>query len=204
MSDITIFAGPMFSEKSDELIKVMFAYDLAGHNVAAFQPEANVREDVLRSRSGRSYPAKRISTLKEVNVDNSDVIGVDEIFMLPEDDSDIFLKWRQMGKLVYGVTLDTLANGNIPPIYLKLQQYGARIVQMTAVCVFDHGDEDCGGGERKIATHTIIRDGNTGQRLYDLPDVVPEGVVPNYQYSASCFTGFLDEEMESKLRVGPQ
>lgn len=84
---IEVVIGPMYSGKSEELIRILKRSKIAKQNVVAFKPAIDNRysdEDVV-SHSGASITAIPIKSAKEIydHIDSgTQVVGIDEIQFL--------------------------------------------------------------------------------------------------------------------------
>ena len=73
---IVVYAGPMFSEKSAELITAYGRAQLAHRSVLAFKPKMDDRfgQDVIRSRKIGEIPAINITNIEELKESGVTVI----------------------------------------------------------------------------------------------------------------------------------
>ena len=137
---IEVICGPMFSGKSEELIRRLRRAQIGKRRVQIFKPQIDQRysEEYIVSHSEQKLPSEVISTSKEVweRVDGrTEVIGIDEVQFLDVGIVDIISKLADMGKqvIVAGLDLDYLGNPFEPvPTLLALAEY---ITKTLAVCV---------------------------------------------------------------------
>lgn len=172
----TFIIGPMKSGKSLELIAQVSPLEFSNKQVLFVQPEANVREDIVKSRAGATADknVQIVKTLYEVK-GNYDVIGIDEIHMFPATDVNKIRDWLMEGKLVVASGLDLDYRGKMPFVIQRL--YGLKpdsIILKLAVC------DKC---KNYNAKYTQILD-ETGPIYSGLPAVVPDN--GKYIYEARC------------------
>src|SRR3989338_1837504 len=91
---LEVITGPMFSGKSEELIRRLKRAFIAGQNVQVFKPQIDTRYglEYITSHDGRSLEAIPVVNAKDILrylYRNADVVGIDEIQFLGEDALDI-------------------------------------------------------------------------------------------------------------------
>ncbi len=164
----------MKSGKSMELIGRMSVYAHSNSKALLVQPSLNVRDRGIKSRAGVEIEAEKVDSLKYIDAEGYDVIGIDEIFMFPAHDVAVIKKWLKHGKEVIVSSLDLSAMGRIPETVQELYRLGPdEIVRKIAVC------ENC---KNLGAQFTQILE--NGEPASDLPDVVPED--GTYEYRPVC------------------
>ena len=137
---IEVICGPMFSGKSEELIRRLRRAQIGKRRVQIFKPLLDQRfsEDYIVSHSEQRLPSEVISNSKEVweRVDGrTEVIGIDEVQFLDAGIVEVIGKLADMGKqvIVAGLDQDYLGNPFEPvPTLLALAEY---ITKTLAVCV---------------------------------------------------------------------
>jgi len=185
----TLIIGPIKSGKSLELIARVAPYEFANKKVVYVQPHKNVRDDGITSRLGISTNAQRVKTLAEV-ADDVDVIGIDEVHMLPVSDAAYIEDWLKRDKEVVVSGLDIDYSATLTPMVVKLLQLKPDLViNKLSVC------EVC---RQHNAQFTQIID-NGKLVLGGLPAVVPED--GTYQYQARCRACFKKKDPNGKVRV---
>lgn len=168
---LTLILGPMKSGKSLELIARISALQYSHLSTVLIQPEKNVREDGIKSRLGIELKALKASNLKDVNVNNFDVIGVDEVFMFDDDGSEAIKGWLKDGKQVLVSSLDLSGMGRIPSMVSRLYRLGPdEVVHKYSIC------ESC---KKPGAQFSQIL--QNGEVVQNLPDVVPEDGTFDYR-----------------------
>lgn len=171
---LTLILGPMKSGKTLSLISLVAPLEYSDRKVLLIQPDKNVRDVKISSRVGAQLPAVKTKSLRFVDVRDSDVVAIDEVFMFDHDESALIERWLKEGRDVIASGLDLSGMGRIPSMISRLYRLGPdRIVQNFAVC------ELC---RKAGAQFTQIRSG--GEVVADLPDIVPED--GTYEYLPVC------------------
>jgi thymidine kinase len=137
---VEVICGPMFSGKSEELIRRLRRAQIGKRRVQIFKPLLDQRfsEDYIVSHSEQRLPSEVIGNSKEVweRVDGrTEVIGIDEVQFLDACIVEVIGKLADMGKqvIVAGLDLDYLGNPFEPvPTLLAMAEY---ITKTLAVCV---------------------------------------------------------------------
>ena len=116
---LTMILGPMKSGKSLELLARTAPYEYTNQEVLYVQPEANTREQGIRSRLGVNATALTVKSLRDIDRP-FDVISVDEVHMFDEADATIVDTWLHDGKNVIASGLDLDYRGKMLPIIIRL------------------------------------------------------------------------------------
>lgn len=83
MSNITVFAGPMKSGKTQQILNEYKRQLIAGKTVKMFKPSIDTRsEGVVLSRSGIDIPATEINKISDIEKYDADVYCIDEFQFL--------------------------------------------------------------------------------------------------------------------------
>ena len=137
---IEVVVGPMYSGKSEELIRRLKRAKIAKQNVIVFKPSIDNRysnEDVV-SHSGISIKAVAINHPEEMldYIDNkTQVVGIDEVQFFANEVVEIAVKMADMGIRVIaaGLDLDFKAEpfGPVPGILARAEF----VDKLQAVCV---------------------------------------------------------------------
>jgi thymidine kinase len=109
---IEVVCGPMFSGKSEELIRRLRRAEIARQRVQVFKPGVDQRysEDQIISHSDFKIASESVQDFKEMEsrIDwRSEVIGVDEAQFLGDGIIDLAVRLADMGKRVIIAGLDT-------------------------------------------------------------------------------------------------
>lgn len=170
--------GPMFSGKTEELLRRIRRAEIAGQEVLVLKPRIDDRYELemVCSHAG-SRRASELVGIQKSDVDgiavrglrsSAQVIGLEEVQFLPSSIVGACRAWQQAGKRVIWTGLDMDSTGTPFGPVPQLMAVGA-VLKLTAVCV------RCGGD----ATHTHRRVSAPSQ------DQVVVGGVETYE--ARCF-----------------
>jgi len=113
MGWIEVVVGPMFSGKSEELIRRLRRAEIARQRVQIFKPAIDERysADEIVSHSGLGIPSECVSKASEVMekvLPRTEVVGIDEAQFLGEEIADVCTKLANLGKRVIVAGLDTI------------------------------------------------------------------------------------------------
>lgn len=79
---VHVICGPMYSGKTEALLKLVRRAEIAGKNVGLFKPELDTRTNTVTSRNGLSHPSISVAGINAIynNVlkNNFDVVAFDE------------------------------------------------------------------------------------------------------------------------------
>lgn len=137
---LEIICGPMFSGKSEELIRRVKRAKIAKQKVIVFKPEMDDRYSVdqIASHDGNKENAVNIQNAEEMLQyvhENIDVIGIDEVQFIKGNILQVIKGFMKDGKRVIcaGLDMDFKAEpfGNVP----SLLAIADSITKLTAVCV---------------------------------------------------------------------
>jgi len=141
---IEVIAGPMFSGKSEELIRRVTRYGIARIPVQTFKPQIDTRyatrEVVSHSHlSTQAIPVANSSELLHAVEDRTIVVGIDEGQFFDEGLVDVAMQLAAAGKqlIIAGLDLDYLGRPfePIPSLMLRAEY----VTKALAVC------HRCGG-----------------------------------------------------------
>jgi thymidine kinase len=189
---LEVIVGPMFSGKSEELIRRLKRARIARQRVACFKPDIDLRyhRTAIASHSSQTHEASTISNVEQLRaalaaqLDEVEVIGIDEAQFLDESIIPLALELVHLGKRVLIAGLDTtFSNEPFGPIP-ALMALADEITKLSAVCMV------CGAP----AIHT--------QRLGQSQELVVVGAAGLYE--ARCrahFHPFVDEHGSEQLEL---
>lgn len=108
---LEVITGPMFSGKSDELIRRLTLCKIANLGVIVIKPERDTRCENVSSRNGRMMDAVTVSSTDEILAlveETHQVIGIDEIQFFDSGLVSVVLHLVRAGKhvVVSGLNLD--------------------------------------------------------------------------------------------------
>jgi thymidine kinase len=189
---LEVIVGPMFSGKSEELIRRLKRARIARQRVACFKPDIDLRyhRTAIASHSSQTHEASTISNVEQLRaalaaqLDEVEVVGIDEAQFLDESIIPLALELVHLGKRVLIAGLDTtFSNEPFGPIP-ALMALADEITKLSAVCMV------CGAP----AIHT--------QRLGQSQELVVVGAAGLYE--ARCrahFHPFVDEHGSEQLEL---
>jgi len=190
-----IITGPMFSGKSEELIRRLKRARIAKQRVACYKPDIDLRyhRTAIASHSQQTHDAAvvtptsdslREDLFAEDKVHEIDVVGLDEIQFFDMDVIPLALELVNLGKRVILAGLDTtFANEPFGPVP-NLMALADEVTKLSAICM------TCG----QPAIHT--------QRLGQSQELVVVGAAGLYE--ARCrlhFHPFTDEHNSEQLEL---
>lgn len=174
---LEIICGPMFSGKSEELIRRIKRAKIARQNVVVFKPRIDDRYEAecICSHDGNNIQAINITNSEEIlnyiNED-TDVIGVDEVQFLEGDTVSICRGLVSEGKRVICAGLDMDFRGEPFGCVPNLLAIADSVTKLTAVCM------NC--GKPAIFTQRLV-DGKPAR--YDDPLIL---IGAKESYEARC------------------
>ncbi len=165
---IEVICGPMFSGKSEELIRRLRRAEIARQRVQIFKPMIDQRysEDHIVSHSELRIRSESVKDAAEIEAKldwRTEVIGIDEAQFLGEELVNLVLKLADMGKRVIIAGLDTDYLGRPFHPMPELLAVADEITKDLAICV------RCGNP----AKHT--------QRLVANEDLIVVGAAGTYE-----------------------
>ncbi len=187
MGWIEVIVGPMFSGKSEELIRRLRRAEIARQRVQIFKPLIDDRyaKSEIVSHSGleiRSDLVKNGAEILERVEARTEVIGVDEAQFLGESVLEACVKLADMGKRVMVAGLDTDYLGRPFEPMPRLLAVAEEITKLLAICV------RCGNP----AVHT--------QRLVASEELIVVGA--GGMYEARCRRCFEPQLAHEKAEAG--
>ncbi|HEY2040405.1 MAG TPA: thymidine kinase [Edaphobacter sp.] len=192
---LEVITGPMFSGKSEELIRRLKRARIARQRVACYKPDIDLRyhRTAIASHSSQTHDASTIAPTSdrlredlfgEGKIHQADVIGIDEVQFFDREITPLALELVHLGKRVVLAGLDTtFANepfGAVP----DLMALADEVTKLSAVCMV------CG----QPAIHT--------QRLGQSQELVVVGATGLYE--ARCrahFQPYIDEHHSEQLEL---
>lgn len=182
---LEVIVGPMFSGKSEELIRRLKRARIARQSVACYKPDIDLRyhRAHIASHSAQTHEACPVASVEELRahlhpqLDAVDVVGIDEVQFLSEEIIPLAYELVMLGKRVLLAGLDmTFTAEPFGPVP-ALMAMADKVTKLSAVCMV------CG----QSAIHT--------QRLGQSQELVVVGAAGLYE--ARCrthFTPHLDEQ----------
>lgn len=187
MGWIEVIVGPMFSGKSEELIRRLRRAEIARQRVQIFKPKIDERyaENEIVSHSGLGIPSEVVSKGEEVLarvLPRTEVVGIDEAQFLGDELVNVCTKLADAGKRVIVAGLDTDYRGRPFEPMPRLLSVAEEITKLLAICV------RCGNP----AVHT--------QRLVESEELVVVGA--GGMYEARCRRCF-EQNISQAKEPGP-
>jgi thymidine kinase len=175
---IEMITGPMFSGKSEELIRRLKRARIARQRVACYKPDIDLRyhRTAIASHSQQTHDASTVATVEVLRaslfprLEEVEVVGIDEVQFFSEEIIELALELVQLGKRVVMAGLDTTFAGEPFGPVPNLMAIADEVTKLSAVCMV------CGAP----AIHT--------QRLGQSQELVVVGAVGLYE--ARCRTHF--------------
>jgi thymidine kinase len=183
---IEVICGPMFSGKSEELIRRLRRAEIARQRVQIFKPAIDQRysDDHIVSHSELKIWSESVKDAAEIEAKldwRTEVIGIDEAQFLGMELVDLVLKLADMGKRVIIAGLDTDYLGRPFHPIPELLAIADEITKDLAICV------RCGNP----AKHT--------QRLVASEDLIVVGAAGTYEARCRrCFESNLTKLTKEK------
>ena len=189
---IEVIVGPMFSGKSEELIRRLKRARIARQRVACFKPDIDLRyhRTAIASHSSQTHDASTVTSVEDLKallfpqLQEIDVIGIDEAQFFDPAIIPLAVDLVHLGKRLLIAGLDTTFTaepfGPIP----ALMAIADEVTKLSAVCMV------CGAP----AIHT--------QRLGQSQELVVVGAAGLYE--ARCrthFEPFTDEHHSEQLEL---
>jgi thymidine kinase len=189
---IEVITGPMFSGKSEELIRRLKRAQIAKRRVLCFKPDLDVRyhRTAIASHSSQTLNAHTVANVGELKaallpaIGEVEVIGIDEAQFFDASLVPLALELVHMGKRVILAGLDTTFAGEPFPPIPDLLAVSDEVVKLSAVCM------QCGAP----AIHT--------QRLGSSQSLVLVGAAGQYEARCrACFRPYVDERGSEQLAL---
>ena len=184
---IEVITGPMFSGKSEELIRRLKRARIARQRVTCYKPDIDLRyhRTAIASHSAQTHEACPVTSVARLHddlfsqLDSIDVIGIDEAQFFDSTLQDLAMELVHRGKRVLIAGLDTTYAGEPFGPIPTLMAIADEVTKLSAVCMV------CGNP----AIHT--------QRLGSSQELVVVGAIDLYE--ARCrlhFQPFLADAVE--------
>ncbi|MBB5065197.1 thymidine kinase [Granulicella mallensis] len=189
---LEVITGPMFSGKSEELIRRLKRARIARQRVACYKPDIDLRyhRTAIASHSAQTHEATTVATVERLREDlypqlsEVEVVGIDEVQFFDDGIIPLAVELIAMGKRVLMAGLDTtFAAEPFGPVP-NLMAIADKVTKLSAVCMV------CGAS----AIHT--------QRLGQSQELVVVGAAGLYE--ARCrahFSPFTDELGSEQLEL---
>lgn len=175
---IEMITGPMFSGKSEELIRRLKRARIARQRVACYKPDIDLRyhRTAIASHSQQTHDASTVATVEVLRatlfprLEEVEVVGIDEVQFFSDEIIALVMELVHLGKRVVMAGLDTTFAGEPFGPVPNLMSIADEVTKLSAVCMV------CGAP----AIHT--------QRLGQSQELVVVGAAGLYE--ARCRTHF--------------
>jgi thymidine kinase len=184
---LEVITGPMFSGKSEELIRRLKRARIARQRVACYKPDIDLRyhRTAIASHSSQTHDAVTVASVELLReslypqLSEVEVVGIDEVQFFDPAIIPLAMELVALGKRVLMAGLDTTFNnepfGPVP----NLMALADKVTKLSAVCMV------CGAS----AIHT--------QRLGASQELVVVGAAGMYEARCrNCFRPAFDEHAE--------
>src|SRR5271154_6726663 len=165
MGWIEVIVGPMFSGKSEELIRSLRRAEIGRQRVQIFKPVIDQRysKNGIVSHSGLEIPSELVSSgtdILEKVAPRTEVVGIDEAQFLGESIVADCARLAELGKRVIVAGLDPVFLGRPFEPMPRLLAVAEEITKLLAICM------RCGNPavhtQRLVASEELIVVGATG------------------------------------------
>ena len=172
---IHVITGCMFCGKTDEMLRLLRRYSIAGRHVVLVKPRIDTRTDEssVVSRSGARFEAVGVDAAAEIEeiAGSADVVAIEEAQFLDAALPDVASRLAGLGRqvLIAGLDLDFrgVPFGTMP----RLLALADEVTKLTAICAV------CGNlatrtqrlinGEPAAADSPLILIGGMGDETYE-------------------------------------
>ncbi len=171
MSRLEVITGPMFSGKTEELIRRLHRAQIAGRDIKLFKPNIDFRYGVgqVTTHNGTNWPCFPVSSSYEITEklfqgiypSPNTVVGIDEAQFLDSNLPEVveFLLTRRLNKIIVsGLDKDVATQdfGSMP----RLMVLADKLDKLTAVCN-KCGADDASFTQRLVDGKPAALDGPT-------------------------------------------
>jgi thymidine kinase len=189
---VEVITGPMFSGKSEELIRRLKRARIARQRVACFKPDIDLRyhRTAIASHSAQTHDAVTVSNVTRLRatlypqLPDVEVIGIDEAQFFDASIIQLTTELVHLGKRIVVAGLDTTFTGDPFGPIPALMAISDEVTKLSAVCMV------CGAP----AIHT--------QRLGASRELVVVGAAGIYEARCrACFRPYLDAPESEQLEL---
>ncbi len=175
---VHVICGCMFCGKTDEMLRLLRRFAIAGRQVILIKPRLDTRSDeaTVISRSGANHDAVSVGDSREIEavIGEADIVAVEEGQFFDEGLPDVVERLADAGKQVIVTGLDRDFRGVPFGPMPRLMALADQVTKLTAICVV------C--GEQATRTQRLI---NGKPASADSPLIVIGGI-GDEAYEARC------------------
>jgi thymidine kinase len=172
---VHVICGCMFCGKTDEMLRLLRRFSIAGRRVLLVKPRLDTRTDADRvfSRSGAQHEAVTVDDSSQIEgvAGEADIVAIEEGQFFDERLPDVVERLASAGKQVIVTGLDRDFRGIPFGAMPRLMALADQVTKLTAICVL------CGepatrtqrliGGQPAPADSPLIVIGGLGDETYE-------------------------------------
>jgi thymidine kinase len=175
---VHVICGCMFCGKTDEMLRLLRRFSIAGRRVILLKPRLDTRTDAMTvvSRSGATHQAVSVNNSREIEavVGDADIVAIEEGQFFDDGLPEVAGRLANAGKHVLVTGLDTDFRGIPFGPMPRLMALADQVTKLTAICMV------C--GEQATRTQRLI-DGKPARA--DSP-LIMVGGMGDERYEARC------------------
>jgi thymidine kinase len=175
---VHVICGCMFCGKTDEMLRLLRRFAIAGRQVILIKPRLDTRSDeaTVISRSGANHDAVSVGDSREIEaiIGEADIVAIEEGQFFDEGLPDVVERLADTGKQVIVTGLDRDFRGIPFGPMPRLMALADQVTKLTAICMV------C--GEQATRTQRLI---NGKPASADSPLIVIGGI-GDEAYEARC------------------
>ena len=135
---IHVITGCMFCGKTDEMLRLLRRYAIAGRHVVLIKPRIDTRTDAssVVSRSGARFEAQSVDSSAEIDAlaAGADVVAIEEAQFLDEQLPEVATRLAGLGRQVVIAGLDLDFRGVPFGTMPRLLALADEVTKLTAIC----------------------------------------------------------------------
>jgi len=136
---VHVIAGCMFCGKTDEMLRLLRRFSIAGRRVLLVKPRLDTRTDrvTVVSRSGAQHHAITVDDSSEIEaaVAEADIVAIEEAQFFDERLPDVVERLAELGKQVIATGLDRDFRGIPFGAMPRLLALADQVTKLTAICM---------------------------------------------------------------------
>jgi thymidine kinase len=137
---LVVISGPMFSNKSGELLRLASVHRIAGRRVALFKHSLDDRyegSDAISTHGGVSMAAEPVSNSAEISLlaSDADVVAIDEAQFFDDGLAALAVRFVDAGVTVFAAGLDRDFRGEPFGPMPALMASADEVMKLKAVCM---------------------------------------------------------------------
>ncbi|TXC78997.1 thymidine kinase [Luteibaculum oceani] len=137
MGRLEFICGPMFSGKTEELLRRVKRAELAQRKVACYKSKVDNRYDGqdIVSHNKKARKSVPISSLKQLQNETAEIIAIDEVQFFDAAEIEILNELAFGGKIIIAAGLDMDFTGKPFPASSALLAIANKVLKLTAICM---------------------------------------------------------------------